>query len=221
MKFERLRPVLHNAAATLRQPAQIRCVHKASVPKTRPFIPDVPTFLTLIGRGMNKYANKFPSWESLFTLSTVEMKELGIEPPRNRKYLLKWLDRYRKGALGPGADFQHVKDGQAFLKIATPDPNIIKQGRWVVNTPEDGSTPNHQLVRPKGYSITGASSIRGPYATPLPGGEGAVVKVTEGMWEHRRGQKVDGGERRKAEVQFKKKAAERRARREAELLARL
>ena len=39
----------------------------------------------------------------------------------------------------------------------------------------------------------------------------AVLRVKEGMWEHRRGHKVDGGERRRKEVRAKKRAAERKA----------
>jgi hypothetical protein len=42
----------------------------------------------------------------------------------------------------------------------------------------------------------------------------AQLKVTEGMWEDRRGHKVDGGERRQAEVRFKRRVAERKALRE-------
>jgi IGR protein motif. len=32
-----------------------------------PFVPDVQTFLTLIGREMSKQASKIPSWQDLFT----------------------------------------------------------------------------------------------------------------------------------------------------------
>jgi len=218
--------------------SQIRCLHKARsappIPEPRPFVPDVQTFLTLIGRGLNKHASKFPSWESLFSLTSPELKELGIEPPRTRRYLLQWMQRYRNGAVGPGGDFQHVKDGEALLKVATPPAGVVSDSKWVVNVPAAGEasesnasataaagTATVSYPRPQGYTVHGLKSIAGPHARVLPGQEGAVVKVTEGMWEQRRGRKIDGGERRQAEVRFKKRSAARRAEREAELLARL
>jgi hypothetical protein len=188
----------------------------------------VPTFLTLIGRGLNKHASKFPSWDSLFSLTSPELKELGIEPPRNRRYLLQWMQRYRKGALGPGGDFEFVKDGEAMLKVATPPASVISDAKWVINVPhseaaegEASTSEVSALPRPKGYTVRGLKSIAGPYATPLAEEAGAVVKVTEGMWEQRRGRKIDGGERRRAEVRFKRRSVERRAEREAEMLAKM
>lgn len=54
--------------------------------------------------------------------------------------------------------------------------------------------------------------IEGPYVQPSKGSKGTVatLKVQEGLWEHRRGHKVDGGERRKAEIRFKRGVEERR-----------
>ncbi|UNI19117.1 telomere length regulation protein [Purpureocillium takamizusanense] len=235
MRAPTLRPYLRLFAPSIHLPAaasQTRCLHKTrpppSIPQPRPFVPDVETFLTLIGRGLSKHASKFPSWESLFSLTSPQLKELGIEPPRNRRYLLQWMQRYRKGALGPGGDFQFVKDGEALLKVATPPAAVISDARYVVNVPHQAEEEAEQkqqqpetLPRPIGYTVHGLRSIAGPYATPLPGQAGAVVKVTEGMWEQRRGRKVDGGERRQAEVRFKKRSAERRAAREAEMLAKM
>lgn len=209
--------------------SQARWLHKTrpapTIPQPRPFVPDVQTFLTLIGRGLNKHASKFPSWESLFSLTSPQLKELGIEPPRNRRYLLQWMQRYREGALGPGGDFQYVKDGQALLKVATPPASVVSDAKYVVNVPqvEEGTTleDSQVLPRPNGYTVRGLKSIAGPYATPLPQQSGAIVKVTEGMWEHRQGRKIDGGERRRAEIRFKRRSVERRAEREAEALASL
>ncbi|KAH7251636.1 IGR protein motif-domain-containing protein [Fusarium tricinctum] len=243
MKGERLRStfgLLLQSGSAFSRTGQIRQLHKTRpahpIPKPRPFVPDVPTFLTLIGRGLNKYANKFPSWNALFSLTSPQLKELGIEPPRNRKYLLHWMQRYRNGSLGPGGDFQYVKDGEAILKVATPPPSALSDTKWVVNVPaefdpeapspksapkktEDGEDTGSYLVRPNGYKVVGHKTIAGPYAKPLPGVSGVVVKVTEGMWEDKQGRKIDGGERRRAETRFKKRSAERRAEREAELLA--
>lgn len=138
------------------------------------------------------------------------------------------MQRYRRGALGPGGDFEFVKDGEAILKVATPPASVVSDAKWVVNVPhsqepeaEAPTSESSALPRPKGYTVRGLKSIAGPYATPLPEGAGAVVKVTEGMWEQRRGRKIDGGERRRAEVRFKRRSAERRAEREAEMMAKL
>jgi hypothetical protein len=230
MQLERLRPGLRllwslkstSCASQLRWLHRTRPAHP--IPQPRPFVPDVPTFLKLIGRGLSKHSSKFPSWESLFSLTGPELKELGIEPPRTRRYLLHWMQRYRQGNLGPGGDFEFVKDGEAVLKVATPPAEIITRTKFVVNVPHPESTPKEapeQLPRPTGYTVRGLRSISGPFATPLSNSSGARVKVSEGMWEHHRGRKIDGGERRRAEVRFKKRSAERRAAREAELLAHL
>ncbi|KHN95377.1 IGR protein motif protein [Metarhizium album ARSEF 1941] len=231
MRAPGLRASLRPLASTpLSTGIQIRHLHKTrpphAIPQPRPFVPDVSTFLTLIGRGLNKHASKFPSWDSLFSLTSPELKELGIEPPRNRRYLLQWMQRYRRGALGPGGDFEFVKDGEAVLKVATPPASVVSDAKWVVNIPHRqesaGEAPPSEsstLPRPAGYTVRGLKAIAGPYATPLPEGAGAVVKVTEGMWEQRRGRKIDGGERRRAEVRFKRRSVERRAERESEMMA--
>ncbi|CAG9999906.1 unnamed protein product [Clonostachys byssicola] len=227
MKLERLRPCLRMLAPSnnFTFAGQIRSIHQTrrarKIPEPKPFVPDVTTFLTLIGRGLNKYANKFPSWDSLFSLTGPQLKELGIEPARSRRYLLNWMKRYRKGDLGPGGDFLFVKDGEAILRAATLQEKELSGSKFVVNVPhpdEEVETPAEIFGRPLGYVVRGAKSIAGPYATPLPGSTGVSVKVTEGMWEDRRGRKIDGGERRRAEIRFKKRSAERRAQREAEFL---
>lgn len=215
-------------AGPLSAGGQARWLHKTrpppAIPQPRPFVPDVTTFLTLIGRGLNKHASKFPSWESLFSLTSPQLKEIGVEPPRNRRYLLRWMQRYREGALGPGGDFRFAKEGEAILRVATPPASVVSDARYVVNVPHgadegDGLAAPETLPRPSGYTVQGLRAIAGPYATPLPGQAGAVVRVTEGMWEDKRGRKVDGGERRRAEVRFKRRSAERRAEREAEAMA--
>ncbi|KAK3197029.1 hypothetical protein GRF29_1536g312454 [Pseudopithomyces chartarum] len=86
-------------------------------PKPTPFIPDHTSFLTAIGRGLSAHAAKIPSWEALFTLSSHQLKELGVEPARSRKYLLHWREKFRNGEYGIGGDCQHVTDGVAELKL--------------------------------------------------------------------------------------------------------
>ena len=189
-----------------------------AIPPPIPLVPDVPTFLKVIGRDLKQHAEKFPSWESLFSLTSPQLRELGIEPARSRKYLLRWLQRYRNGLLGPGADFKHVKDGQAILKVATIPRDTTRDVKWVVNVPPEGAVedlPEEERIKPKGYKVRGAQAIVGPFALPLKQGQGACVTVTEGMWEHKRGRKIDGGERRRAEVRFKRRIAERKAERES------
>ena len=70
-----------------------------------------------------------------------------------------------------------------------------------------------QVVRVDGAKLKGGHGLRGPYVQSIRGTQGkvGVIRVTEGMWEHRRGHKVDGGERRKAEVRAKARSATRRA----------
>jgi hypothetical protein len=180
-------------------------------------VPDVETFLTVIGRDLKEHAAKIPSWEALFTLSSDQMRELGIEPPRSRRYLLRWRQRFAEGRFGPGGDFKYVKDGKAELKVLEVDKDALTRERYVVNIPEGQKveeTPWEELVRVNGYKVRGPHTVVGPYALPVPGKAGAKVTVTEGMWEDTRGHKVDGGERRQAEVRFKRRVAERKALRE-------
>lgn len=186
------------------------------VPSPIPFVPDVQTFLTLIGRGLKQHADKIPTWEALFTLSSEQLKELGIEPPRTRRYLLRWRQRFREGKFGPGGDLKHVDNGVAYLGVLETEKSPILTLRHAVNVPAGKSveqTPREQLARVKGYKVQGLRTIVGPYALPSKG-PFARIAVTEGMWEDRRGHKVDGGERRRAEVRFKRGIAERKAMRE-------
>ncbi|KAI1410943.1 IGR protein motif-domain-containing protein [Hypoxylon sp. FL1857] len=209
------------------QPSIQQCVRAASsassssqpptIPSPTPFIPDVQTFLTVIGRGLSQHASKFPSWDALFSLTSDQLRELGIEPPRSRRYLLQWRQRFRLGQYGIGGDLQHVEDGKADLKILESDKDVVNPHKYVVNVPAGRSVKEcslEELSRVRGYKVQGAKTIVGPYALPLKDGEGARITVTEGMWEDRRGHKIDGGERRRTEVRYKKRIAERREMRE-------
>jgi hypothetical protein len=202
------------------QPASARFLHATRpttiIPRPTPFIPDVETFLKVIGRGLSEHTSKFPTWEALFSMNSSNLRELGVEPPRTRRYLLRWLDRFRNGKFGPGGDFKYVQDGEATLKVAEVP---LTDKKWAVNVPvgkELGDIATEELVNVEGYTVRGARTIAGPYALPLQNGLGATVKVVEGMWEDKRGRKIDGGERRRTEVRFKRRVAERRAQREAE-----
>ncbi|MDI1493348.1 MAG: telomere length regulation protein [Ramalina farinacea] len=198
-----------------------------SIPPSTPFVPDAATFLSLIGRGLSQHAKKIPDWQSLFTLSSTQLRDLGVEPARTRRYLLWWRDKFRKGITGIGGDLKHVKDGEAELRVvevAAPKAQgsstrqadlLAPLKRLVVNEPAE--TPSEQLqldeVKPvEGMRVKGAGIIVGPHVSHVKGSRGSVarIKAQEGMWEVRRGVKVDGGERRKLQVRRKRLLEERR-----------
>jgi hypothetical protein len=193
-------------------------------------VPDVQTFLTLIGRNSSQHAGKFPSWEALFSFSSPELRKLGLEPARARRYLLRWREKFRKGIYGVGGDLTEVVDGTAEVRIievpvpaaprsersvlatgtATLSPGMrkmivnVKPGMKEPPVPLDQAKPVNQMKIGSGHVI------RGPYVRHVEGTHGTVARLTvqEGMWEDRRGRKIDGGERRRAEVRFKRRTRE-------------
>ncbi|KAH8167700.1 hypothetical protein CIB48_g515 [Xylaria polymorpha] len=129
-----------------------------------------------------------------------------------------------RGEYGIGGDLRHVEDGVAHLRVleAANGADVTQTPRkFVVNVPADRSLKEcdpAELSRVQGYHVKGAKKIVGPYALPIKGAEGARITVTEGMWEDRRGWKIDGGERRRTEIRYKRRITERReARERAEL----
>ncbi|KAH9910011.1 IGR protein motif-domain-containing protein [Xylariomycetidae sp. FL2044] len=222
-------PPLSSATTIIRAASSKTTPTKApppAIPSPTPFVPNVETFLKVIGRGLSAHASKFPTWESLFSLTSDELRELGVEPPRTRKYLLRWRQRFRQGRYGIGGDLRHVRaeDGSADLRVLEVEDDGTDVGslrhvrKYVVNVPPGTASARDcepaDLSRVQGYQVRGARTIAGPYALPLKRGEGARVTVTEGMWEDRRGVKIDGGERRRTMVRMKKRIAERREARE-------
>ena len=188
------------------------------VPRETPFVPNVKTFLTLIGRDLSKHAVNIQSWEALFTLTSIQFEELGIDPPRTRRYLLNWRHRFRNGVYGIGGDLKYVKNGTAELRIIEIQNRrypALPPRRVVVNVPE-GKQPSElhpsELVRVKGFKVLNGNTIAGKYCLPLRHdlGGGSKISVTEGMWEFRRGHKVDGGERRKAMIRFLRSVTQRK-----------
>lgn len=198
------------------EPIRPSPVKAAPVPDPIPFVPDVPTFLKLIGRNASQYADKFPTWESFFSLGTDDLRKLGVDPPRMRRYLLRWRDKFRNGELGVGGDLTEVVDGVAQLRVvevpiqeeavpsrkhstgsiatATSSPGKTK---IVVNVrigEQNPSVPLEQLKPVKGMKIQDGHRIVGSYVQPLKGTRGttAILKVTEGMWEQQRGRKAPG-----------------------------
>jgi hypothetical protein len=234
LRPQQLRPLSSNLHHIIRsgQQTNTRCLHNhvnaAPVPSPTPFVPDVQTFLTLIGRNLSQHAAKIPSWEALFTLSSSQLKELGVDPPRSRRYLLRWRNKFREGYYGICGDALTVVDGAAQVKVvevpvkaakgvkmigtATSTPGTRKV---VANIPagvEPSELPKDQVVPIKGLKIKGAQTIVGPHVIPTKGAGGGVAKIAvkEGLWEDRRGHKIDGGERRQAEVRAKRRAEEKK-----------
>jgi hypothetical protein len=237
--------------AVVRQPICLQCrfLHAGNpttpkIPRPTPFVPDPQTFLTLIGRNMAQHAAKIPTWEALFTLSSQQLRESGLEPARARRYLLWWRERFRNGLMGIGGDLTEVEKGVAELRIVeipstragdqlatlSKDPGMRKV---VVNTkvtvaampdpanPKDSSkeisiVPPPKIDASKAKAVKDIKIIRGntiggtgvEYIKGHPGV--ARLRVQDGLWEQRRGHKVDGGERRRAEVRAKRRAQERK-----------
>lgn len=107
-------------------------------------------------------------------------------------------------------------DGKAKLAVEETPKGLLEVKRRIFNIPMDKTiekVSEEEKIKVEGYRW--AKLIAGPYATPLKGGKEAVVTLVDGMWEEKRGRKIDGGERRRAEVRFKKRVAERKAAREA------
>jgi hypothetical protein len=215
-------------------------MRRPPVPAPIPFVPDHTTFLKLIGRSLSRYTSKITSWDELFNLSSNDLRERGIEPARDRRYLLRWREKYRKGEFGIGGDMRFVEDGVGTMRIVELPRLPENQGgisqsksstttvdlgpattKVIINLPAGETKPTavlgkgqstFDLRKVKGVKLANGHMIQGPYVQPSKGSNGSVatLRVQEGLWEHRRGHKVDGGERRKAEVRFKRGVEERR-----------
>lgn len=216
---------------------QTRCLHAnmaaKPIPSPTPFVPDPQTFLTLIGRNMSAHAAKIPSWEALFSLSSAQLRDSGVEPARSRRYLLHWREKFRNGEFGIGGDLTEVQDGVGELRIIevpvkkaqggeqsgggegaqrkatlTSSPGMRKM---VVNVPAGQDKPTGKPKPISMVKIVRSAVIAGPMIEHLKGvPNGAKIVAKEGLWEQKRGHKVDGGERRKAEVRSKRRAEERK-----------
>jgi hypothetical protein len=221
MKLAPVRPIPSFLLPFTQSPgaARTRYLHHRAkalkAPQTTPFVPDVQTFLTLIGRNLSQHASKIPTWNALFSLTSTQLRELGVEPPRARRYLLAWRQRFREGRFGIGGDIRHVENGSALLSVvevpssghspATATSSAGKR-KIVINTANNtAGQPEEPLKRIDGLKVRGAHTIVGPHVQPLKGGKGARIVVKEGLWEIRRGRKIDGGERRQTEVRAKRR----------------
>ncbi|KAF9345670.1 hypothetical protein BGX26_002884 [Mortierella sp. AD094] len=84
-----------------RVPSSIRCLHsgaaKKPIPAPRGDIQDPAAFLTKIGRNSASLADKFKSWDHLFTATTAEMKSDMALSVKQRRWVLSWREKYRQG----------------------------------------------------------------------------------------------------------------------------
>ena len=127
---------------------------------------------------------------------------------------------------------KHVSNGEAEVRVVEfPVPGIEsekpvvegvasevippKMRRVVLNEPAEIVLEKLNLKKLRsveGMKVKGAGTIVGPFIYPVKGTRGSVakIKVQAGMWEVRRGVKVDGGERRKVQVRRKRLLDERK-----------
>ncbi|EFR01801.1 hypothetical protein MGYG_04802 [Nannizzia gypsea CBS 118893] len=222
----------------------VRYLHQSrkptTVPSPTPFVPDVETFLRLIGRNMSRYSSKFTEWKQLFTADSAQLRELGIEMTRDRRYIMRWREKFRQQDYGPGGDFENVVDGVAELRAVEVPIEKSKSANTVnangepldvgsmgtatlspgmryaiVNLPPGETELKDNAKSLKSfahYKLHHGNMIKGPYAQIIPNTWSTAVKVqvTDGMWEHKRGRKIDGGQRRQKEIRAKRALAERR-----------
>ncbi len=234
IRHQQLRSLPSTLLASFNPSSQcVRFLHQhmstGRIPAPTPFVPNAQTFLALIGRNLSQHAAKIPSWEALFSLTSTQLRELGVEPARSRRYLLRWREKFRNGEYGIGGDLKEVVDGSGEVKVVavpkatksqtgedevTTRPSLLAGRKVVVSVPQGVPAPASPVdeVKPvKGLKVRGAHTIIGPHVELVEGSRGNVarIKVKEGLWEQRRGHKVDGGERRKAEVRAKRRSEER------------
>jgi len=119
------------------------------------------------------------------------------------------------GVNGPVATLTRSPGRKKVLLNVEHDVEGAEEGQSAMIVPKAGlSTSQLKDARPiLGVKQKGAHTVYGSHVEPIKGtgGAAAVIRVKEGMWEHVRGHKVDGGERRKAEVRSKRRAAQRKA----------
>jgi hypothetical protein len=188
------------------------------IPDRLPICPDVPTFLTLIGRKLNTFVDKFGSWESFWSLSPEDLEPL-IPQAHTRRYLIDWMRRYRNGEYGPAWNLKYIDDGRCAVLAVYRYPDRKGPGsRVVVNVPPGKTghtiTPEEVHVMGYPYSVKRNKQPCGPHARAWKRNK-AMIDNWDGIWEIKQGVKVNGGERRRKEVLFHKRVALRKELREA------
>ena len=108
-----------------------------------------------------------------------------------------------------------MRTRKVVVNTPPPPPPSPTEDAEAAKQPQSQSQPplNPTTLPPISHlKVVGARTIVGPYIKTVKGTRGAeaIVSVQEGMWEVRRGVKVDGGERRKAQVRRKRLLEERK-----------
>jgi hypothetical protein len=210
---------------------------------------------------MSRFASKLQSWDKLFTITTTELRdEVGMATAKDRRYLFRWLEKFRQGKYGIGGDLDHVVDGVAELKVvlvpeekmpgferkkSLAERELMEKAQKergtlisppgmryaIVNVPNSSSSSTESGQQPSTLDVESLTikklkhiklhqgyMIRAPYIELTKAVNGGVhgmqarLAVQEGLWEDKLGRKIDGGERKQAEVKAKRRATERRAR---------
>ena len=148
--------------------SQLRPLHttvrQKPVPKPTPFVPNTKTFLTLIGRKMSRYASKLESWNDLFQISSAELRDVvGMVSAKERRYLLRWLERFRQGQYGIGGDLKHVVGGAAELKVLA-----IPKSRFPGERKPGKRDPDGNVNASKAASPTLGEGLRFAILNPTP-----------------------------------------------------
>ncbi|KAG0220671.1 IGR protein motif-domain-containing protein [Mortierella sp. GBAus27b] len=84
-----------------RIPLGVRALHgevaAKPIPAPRGDVQDPAAFLTKIGRNSAQVADKFKSWDHLFTATAHEMKTDMALSVKQRRWILSWREKYRQG----------------------------------------------------------------------------------------------------------------------------
>ncbi|RMZ91596.1 hypothetical protein DV736_g1154, partial [Chaetothyriales sp. CBS 134916] len=197
--------VCSSCALRLRTRHASSTTHLRPIPPPTPFVPDVSTFLRLIGRSLSSHTDKISSWNDLFTSSSQQLKKRGLEPARSRRYLLRWREKFRHGDYGIGGDLKYVdEEGVAELRVCEvpqlPRANQSEGGlpatlktmchlsttpgmqKVILNVPKGSHTyvleegqSTADLKKPKGFKLVDNAKIVGSYVQPVKGSGGSVA----------------------------------------------
>ncbi|KAJ2117133.1 hypothetical protein IW146_001005 [Coemansia sp. RSA 922] len=75
----------------------VTATRKVVIPRPRGQVDTPESFLKAIGRGCEKYTEKFKDWDHLFKANTIALKhEMGIGA-KQRKWILMWTNKFRLG----------------------------------------------------------------------------------------------------------------------------
>ncbi|CAG8459340.1 5097_t:CDS:2 [Paraglomus brasilianum] len=99
LQFRTLRffSITHNYIPIRRYSDLPLIANRKEVPPPRGNISTPKDFLERIGRGCVGLADKFQDWEHLFTATSLEMKSKMGLAAKERKWILRWREHYRKG----------------------------------------------------------------------------------------------------------------------------